>query len=152
MQTCKLQITSPVWLRIFLGGPHNGSTLLWSSAKVTYTCKAHKNGYMSEHSACHATQKLCLDLTCGTTANTGADAEYQVPFGGLFEVVSCPNYLAETVEWLGFAVASNSWAAAAFAFYTFANLAPRAHQHHVWYKEHFPDYPVHRKAYIPYVW
>ena len=75
-----------------------------------------------------------------------------MPYGGLFEVVSCPNYLAETVEWVGYAIASNSWAAAAFAFYTFANLAPRAQQHHIWYKRHFPDYPAHRKAYIPYVW
>ena len=80
------------------------------------------------------------------------DADYQIPYGGLYNLVSCPNYLAETVEWVGYAVVSGSWAGTAFAFYTFSNLAPRAHQHHLWYKEQFATYPKDRKAYIPYIW
>lgn len=78
--------------------------------------------------------------------------EYQIPCGGMYELISCPNYLGETIEWIGYAITTGSIAGTAFAFYTFANLAPRAHQHHQWYQEHFPDYPVNRKAYIPYIW
>ena len=43
-------------------------------------------------------------------------------------------------------------AALAFAFYTVANLAPRASAHLSWYRERFPDYPRQRKALIPYLW
>ncbi|KAL0041537.1 hypothetical protein WJX79_006754 [Trebouxia sp. C0005] len=77
---------------------------------------------------------------------------YQIPSGGLYKLVSCPNYLGETIEWTGYAITTNSLAGFAFAFYTFANLAPRAQHHHKWYKERFTDYPANRKAYIPYLW
>ena len=77
---------------------------------------------------------------------------YSIPIGGLYKLVSCPNYLGETIEWTGYAITTNSLAGFAFAFYTFANLAPRAQHHHKWYKERFADYPANRKAYIPYFW
>lgn len=79
-------------------------------------------------------------------------AGYQVPQEGLYEWVSCPNYFGETIEWVGYAIASSSLAAAAFAFFTFANLAPRAHAHHKWYQQQFANYPASRKAYIPLIW
>jgi protein-S-isoprenylcysteine O-methyltransferase Ste14 len=77
---------------------------------------------------------------------------YRVPRGGLFEWVSCPNYLGEMVEWFGFALAAWSPAGLAFALYTVANLAPRALSHHAWYRARFPDYPVERRALLPYLW
>lgn len=77
---------------------------------------------------------------------------YWIPRGGMYELISCPNYLGETIEWIGYAITTGSLVGTAFAFYTFANLAPRAHQHHQWYQETFPDYPVNRKAYIPFIW
>jgi hypothetical protein len=82
----------------------------------------------------------------------GALAGYQVPRGGLFEWVSCPNYLGEMTEWFGFALAAWSPAALAFALYTVANLAPRAAAHHAWYRERFSDYPASRRVLIPLVW
>ena len=36
--------------------------------------------------------------------------------------------VGEIVEWIGFAIACDSLSAWAFAFYTFANLAPRAYK------------------------
>ena len=66
--------------------------------------------------------------------------------------MASPNYLGEIIEWSGFALMSWSPAALAFAFYTVANLAPRAAAHRRWYRETFPDYPSHRKALIPYLW
>lgn len=75
---------------------------------------------------------------------------YQIPRGGLFERVSCPNYLGEMIEWTGWAVLTWSAAGAAFAVWTAANLAPRAVSHHRWYRQQFPDYPTERRALIPF--
>jgi len=79
----------------------------------------------------------------------GPGPQYRVPGGGLFEYVSCPNYLGEIVEWTGWAILTWTWAGAAFAFWTVANLLPRAVALHRWYREHFPDYPAGRKALVP---
>jgi protein-S-isoprenylcysteine O-methyltransferase Ste14 len=80
-----------------------------------------------------------------------AGAGYQIPYGGAYRWVSCPNYLGEIVEWIGWALATWSPAGLAFALYTVANLAPRAVDHHAWYRQRFPDYPAERRALIPYV-
>lgn len=79
------------------------------------------------------------------------ESGYKIPRGFLFEYVSAPNYLAEIVEWAGFALATWSTAGAAFAFFTITNLAPRAISNHKWYLEKFSDYPKERKALIPFV-
>lgn len=79
------------------------------------------------------------------------ESGYRVPHGALFEHVSCPNYLGEILEWIGFAIATWSLAGAAFAFYTAANVAPRALSHHRFYLATFPDYPKNRRALIPFV-
>jgi protein-S-isoprenylcysteine O-methyltransferase Ste14 len=77
------------------------------------------------------------------------DTGYRVPEGGLYRWVSCPNYLGEMIEWIGFALLTWSLPAVSFAVWTVANLAPRALAHHRWYRERFPDYPPRRKALIP---
>lgn len=74
---------------------------------------------------------------------------YQLPRGGLFHLVSCPNYLGEMVEWIGWAVLTWSPAGAAFAVWTAANLLPRALACHRWYRRTFTDYPPARRAIIP---
>jgi len=82
----------------------------------------------------------------------GGRSGYFLPQHGLFRLVSCPNYLGEIVEWAGFALASSSLPALAFALFTAANLAPRALAHHRWYRTRFPDYPPTRRALIPFLW
>jgi protein-S-isoprenylcysteine O-methyltransferase Ste14 len=77
---------------------------------------------------------------------------YEVPYGGLFKWVSCPNYLGEMLIWTGWAIASWSPVGLAFALWTVANLAPRAYSHHQWYHQKFEDYPEERKALIPGLW
>jgi protein-S-isoprenylcysteine O-methyltransferase Ste14 len=81
----------------------------------------------------------------------GGDSGYSVPCGGVFRWVSCPNYLGEIIEWAGWALASRSPAALAFAVFTAANLIPRAIAHHRWYRANFPEYPAARRAVVPYL-
>ncbi len=77
------------------------------------------------------------------------DTGYQIPRGGLFEKISCPNFLGEIIEWTGFAIACWNLPALGFAVWTAANLIPRALSHHRWYKQEFDDYPASRRALIP---
>ena len=77
--------------------------------------------------------------------------DYEIPYGGLFKYISCANYFGEIIEWLGWAVVTWSWPGLAFFLFTVANLLPRAHQHHKWYRKEFPDYPQRRKTIIPFV-
>jgi 3-oxo-5-alpha-steroid 4-dehydrogenase 1 len=91
------------------------------------------------------------DLTLRGLRRPG-ELTYRIPRGGLFNLVSCPNYLGEIVEWVGWALATWSLPGLAFAVWTFANLAPRARSNHAWYYKNFPDYPPDRKALIPWVW
>ncbi len=77
---------------------------------------------------------------------------YIIPDGYLFRYISSPNYLGEMVEWIGFAIASNTIAGAIFAISTFSNLFPRALEYRKWYINKFGDvYPKDRKAIIPFI-
>lgn len=80
------------------------------------------------------------------------ESGYAIPCGGLYEWISCPNYLGEIIEWFGWAVATWSPAGLGFAVWVAANLVPRARAHHVWYRERFEDYPPARKALVPGLW
>jgi len=74
---------------------------------------------------------------------------YRIPRGGLFRWVSSPNYLGEIIQWTGWAIMTWSLAGAAFALFTFCNLAPRAISNHRWYRERFAEYPAERRILIP---
>lgn len=50
--------------------------------------------------------------------------------GGMFYFVSGANYFGESLEWVGFALACWTLAAAAFAFFTVVFLGSRAIRHH----------------------
>jgi 3-oxo-5-alpha-steroid 4-dehydrogenase 1 len=76
---------------------------------------------------------------------------YKIPRGGLYELISCPNYFGELLEWSGWALLTWSPAGLVFALFTAANLVPRARAHHRWYKERFPEYPEARRAMIPFL-
>jgi steroid 5-alpha reductase family enzyme len=76
---------------------------------------------------------------------------YVIPEGGLFKYISCPNFFGEMIEWAGFAVITWCLPSLSFFVWTFANLVPRAIDHHRWYKNTFPDYPAERKAIIPFI-
>lgn len=67
------------------------------------------------------------------------DTRHYIPKGGMFRYVSSANYFGELVEWVGFAVLTWSWAGAIFAWWTFANLAPRANSIYHNYRKEFGE-------------
>ena len=77
------------------------------------------------------------------------ESAYAVPYAGAFRYVSCPNYLGELLEWVGWALATWSPSGLAFCLFTAANLIPRALSNHRWYRATFADYPARRRALIP---
>lgn len=79
------------------------------------------------------------------------NGSYKIPRGWLYEMISCPNYFGEMIEWIGWACLTWSIPGLVFAFFTIANLLPRAISHHRWYKKRFPEYPDKRKAIIPFL-
>jgi len=82
------------------------------------------------------------------------DTRHYIPRGGMFRYVSSANYFGELLEWTGFAVASWSWAGAVFAWWTFANLAPRAASLNKRYAKEFGDEftSLGRKKIIPFIY
>lgn len=77
------------------------------------------------------------------------ESEYKIPKGWLFKWISCPNYLGEVIQWIGWAVLTWSLPGMFFAMWTFFNLFPRALANHKWYSHTFKDYPSERLAFIP---
>ena len=75
---------------------------------------------------------------------------YQIPRGGMFEFISCPNLFGEMLEWMGWAIMTWNLATCSFVLWTWVNLLPRALDHHKWYKQTFQkEYPPKRKAVLP---
>ncbi|MEG0789521.1 MAG: DUF1295 domain-containing protein [Alistipes sp.] len=82
------------------------------------------------------------------------DTNHYIPKGGMFRYVSSANYFGELVEWIGFAVASWSWAGVVFAWWTFANLAPRSASLYKRYTAEFGAEftTLKRKRIIPFIY
>ncbi len=80
------------------------------------------------------------------------ESGYRISNRYLYRWISCPNYLGEITIWIGWALATWSLPGLVFAFWTVANLLPRARANHAWYLKTFPDYPLERKALLPKIW
>lgn len=82
------------------------------------------------------------------------DNRHYIPRGGMFRYVASANYLGEFVEWTGYAILTWSLGGAAFALWTFANLAPRARKIHNRYCNEFGDEYIylHRKYILPFIY
>lgn len=81
------------------------------------------------------------------------DTRHYIPKGGMFRYVSSANYFGELLEWIGFAILTWSAAGAIFAWWTFANLAPRAWRIHRQYSKEFGEEftQLKLKRIIPYI-
>jgi steroid 5-alpha reductase family enzyme len=135
------------------------------------TVNGYVNGYYIGSLQLHYTTSWLLDprfiagfliFLAGMAVNITADEKlihlrknssngYQIPYGKLFDRLSCPNFSGEIMEWLGFAILCWSLPALSFLMWTLCNLVPRALDHHRWYKKQFTGYPQNRKAVFPYL-
>ena len=59
-------------------------------------------------------------------AMRGESGGHYIPEGGFYRFVTSANYFGEIIEWSGFAIMCWSLPGAVFAWWTFANLVPRA--------------------------
>ena len=82
-------------------------------------------------------------------SSSSGKGSYVIPYGGFFRYVSAPHYFGEIIEWTGFALIAMNLGALSFVIWTAANLIPRALAHDKWYRMHFSNYPVNRKAIFP---
>ncbi len=81
------------------------------------------------------------------------DTRHYLPQKGMYRYVTSGNYFGELLEWVGFAILTQSPAAWVFVLWTFANLAPRAHAIRNHYREEFGIEAVgKRKRIIPFVY
>ena len=82
------------------------------------------------------------------------DTNHYIPKGGMFKYVSSANYFGEFMEWVGFAIASWSWAGVVFALWTFANLGPRSASLYKRYEKEFGEEftSLKRKRIIPFIY
>ena len=78
--------------------------------------------------------------------------DYMIPKGFLFSLISCPNYFGEGLEWFGWAVMTWSLSGLVWWLFVESTLVTRARHNHNWYRMEFSNYPLHRKALIPFIY
>lgn len=80
------------------------------------------------------------------------DTKHYLPKGGMFKYVTSANYFGEIVEWCGFAILTWSASGAVFAWWTIANLVPRANTIYHKYKTTFGGELGNRKRVFPFIY
>ena len=80
------------------------------------------------------------------------DTRHYLPQKGLYRYVTSANYFGELVEWTGFAILTWSAAGAVFAWWTFANLVPRANAIYHRYQQEFGTQMGNRKRIFPFLY
>ncbi|CAI9262217.1 unnamed protein product [Lactuca saligna] len=80
------------------------------------------------------------------------DKEYKIPRGGMFDLVICPHYMFEIIEYLGISCISQTLYAFVFTLGTALYLTGRSYATRKWYISKFGHmFPKDVKAIIPYV-
>ena len=81
------------------------------------------------------------------------DTRHYLPQKGMYRYVTSGNYFGELLEWTGFAILTQSYAAWIFVIWTFANLAPRAYAIRKQYRNEFGTEAVgNRRCLIPFIY
>lgn len=74
-----------------------------------------------------------------------------IPVGFGFNLVSCPNYLFESLAWLSFAMMTNLYSAWFFLVLSTGQMYLWARKKHDIYKREFPHYPKNRTSMFPFL-
>jgi len=78
--------------------------------------------------------------------------QHHFPKGGMYNYVTSANYFGEIIEWGGFALLTWSLPGLVFFWWTCANLVPRAHAVHKYYKSKFPHEIKAHKRVFPFIY
>ncbi|WFD01916.1 very-long-chain enoyl-CoA reductase [Malassezia obtusa] len=77
----------------------------------------------------------------------------KIPYGGLFSLVSCPNYFFEVLAWAAVTVLTSSFAALLFTVVSAAQMTIWAIKKHQNYRREFAgQYPKDRKIMYPFIY
>ncbi|XP_024518021.1 polyprenol reductase 1 [Selaginella moellendorffii] len=76
---------------------------------------------------------------------------YVVPHGGLFDLVACPHYLFEIIDFIGLGMISQTAISAATVMLVAFYLTSRSISTRRWYLKKVDGFPRQRKALIPFV-
>jgi very-long-chain enoyl-CoA reductase len=77
----------------------------------------------------------------------------QIPYGFLFELVSCPNYTFEVLAWVGFNLMTQTIAGILFMLVGTLQMMIWAQAKHRQYLKEFGTlYPRSRKRMFPFIW
>lgn len=94
-----------------------------------------------------STHLTLRDLRSAGTAQRG------VPQGWLFDLVTCPNYLTETISWLGIYVLSGfNWSVLLFLVAAVGQMAPWAKKKQRRYRKEFGSKYQRKFCMIPGIW
>lgn len=77
--------------------------------------------------------------------------KYAIPHGGLFKFISTPHMFSEILMYVALYGIVPSQTVLLLMLFVTANQVPTALATHKWYKAKFKDYPVKRKAIIPFL-
>jgi very-long-chain enoyl-CoA reductase len=87
----------------------------------------------------------------GMRKQEGSD-DRKAPGGPLFALVSCPNYTAEILSWVGFSIMTQIGMSYAFTVVGFLQMTQWAIQKHVGYLKSDKEYKAKgRKAIVPFL-
>uniref|UniRef100_A0A0D6QRC3 3-oxo-5-alpha-steroid 4-dehydrogenase C-terminal domain-containing protein n=1 Tax=Araucaria cunninghamii TaxID=56994 RepID=A0A0D6QRC3_ARACU len=86
-----------------------------------------------------------------STLRKEGEKGYQIPHGGLFDLVVCPHYFFEVIDFVGMAFISQIPVAFCAAFMVFCYLLGRSLSTKSWYLKKFESFPSNRKALIPFL-
>ncbi|EXJ95047.1 enoyl reductase [Capronia coronata CBS 617.96] len=96
---------------------------------------------------------LQTHLTLRGLRSSGS-AERGIPQGPLFRLVTCPNYLTETISWIGvYLISGLSWSVLIFLLVSVAQMAQWAKKKERRYRQDFGDkYKRKRYTMLPGIW
>ena len=79
--------------------------------------------------------------------------DHFVPTGGHFDLISCPHYLMEILIYISFSMVHSfaNTTLNCLVIFVATNQAFSALFTHSWYKDNFKNYPINRKALIPFI-
>jgi very-long-chain enoyl-CoA reductase len=128
----------------------------WIYAPSSPTAKPANQMILSAGLVCYTVGELWnlyTHLKLSSLRSSGG-TERRIPSGFGFDLVTCPNYLAETISWIGmYLVSGLSYSVLLFVIVSVGQMMPWATKKENRYRKEFGDkYKKKRYAMLPGIW